>query len=70
MSTKVIRDLTDACRHKVRLRVTCLACDKQSILNPMVLLNRVRANTTLENLGPKLRCSSCGHKKAKVDTAA
>lgn len=70
MSTKVVRDLSDACRHQVRLRVTCLACDKQSVINPMVLLKRVPANTTLTNLGPKLRCSSCGYKKAKVEIAA
>ena len=69
VSTKVIRDLKDACRHGAKLRITCGACDKQSIINPMVVLDKLPANTTIRELGRRMRCSSSGRKMAIAEIA-
>src|SRR5947208_1275321 len=70
VSTKVIHNLGDVVRHRQRLRITCLACEKETLVQPMALLTKVPSNTTLDALSRKLRCSTCGQKTGKVEVAS
>jgi len=61
--------LSDLCRHKANLRVTCRTCDKVSVIdaerfNRYCLLRCW--NTQLGQLGSRLVCSRCGARRSHL----